>query len=225
MHKTKMRFFTFTNNFNWKYIIGEILLIFVGISLAIWFNNWNTSNKNNHAKEIAIVKIKEEIKNNRDELIIAQKSNQLILNAFSEYSDLFDGTTSEITTSPAILNVMQEKYPGFYRIVDSVEVKAGIFHYRGGTYIQLEIPTLTDIAWETTRSIGITNEFSYECLYELASMYDLQGRMQKEVDKASDALQKREIRELMSILQFLDQLNDQLYKDYDSMVDGIDSCS
>ena len=26
---------------NWKYILGEITLIFVGISLAIWFNNWN----------------------------------------------------------------------------------------------------------------------------------------------------------------------------------------
>ncbi|MDH4089260.1 MAG: hypothetical protein OEV74_06110 [Cyclobacteriaceae bacterium] len=220
-----MRFFTFTNNFNWKYIIGEILLIFVGISLAIWFNNWNASDKNKHAKEIAIVKIKEEIKNNRDELIIAQKSNQLILNAFSEFSDLFDGTTSEITTSPAILNVMQEKYPGFYRIVDSVEVKAGIFHYRGGTYIQLEIPTLTDIAWETTKSISITNEFSYECLYELASMYELQGRVQKETDKASDALQKREIKQLMSILQFLEQLNEQLDKSYESMFDGIDDCN
>ncbi|WP_262910644.1 hypothetical protein [Psychroserpens luteolus] len=26
---------------NWKYAFGELLLIFLGITIAIWFNNWN----------------------------------------------------------------------------------------------------------------------------------------------------------------------------------------
>jgi hypothetical protein len=30
---------------NWKYALGEILLIFIGINLAIWFNNWNETRK------------------------------------------------------------------------------------------------------------------------------------------------------------------------------------
>ncbi|OEK06243.1 hypothetical protein [Roseivirga misakiensis] len=31
--------------FNWKYALGEIVLIFIGISLAIGFQNWNESRK------------------------------------------------------------------------------------------------------------------------------------------------------------------------------------
>ena len=30
---------------NWKYALGEIVLIFIGISLAIWFNNFNEERK------------------------------------------------------------------------------------------------------------------------------------------------------------------------------------
>ena len=40
-----MRFFKENRRLNLKYIFGEILLLFIGINLAIWFNNWNTSKK------------------------------------------------------------------------------------------------------------------------------------------------------------------------------------
>ena len=30
---------------NWQYAIGEVILIFVGITLAIAFNNWNEERK------------------------------------------------------------------------------------------------------------------------------------------------------------------------------------
>ena len=45
--------------FNWKYIIGEVSLIFIGISLAIWFNNWNENQKLKRVE----VQILQEIKN------------------------------------------------------------------------------------------------------------------------------------------------------------------
>ena len=64
---------------NWKYFVGEILLIFFGISLAIWFNNWNTSNTINENKRIAIDKIEEEIQNNLSELHSAREVNLKIL--------------------------------------------------------------------------------------------------------------------------------------------------
>ena len=40
---------------NWKYAIGELTLIFLGISLAIWFNNWNDEQKRDKL-EIEILK-------------------------------------------------------------------------------------------------------------------------------------------------------------------------
>ena len=60
-----MRFFKLNRKLNLKYIFGEILLLFIGINLAIWFNNWNASKKINEEKKVAISKIAEEIKNNK----------------------------------------------------------------------------------------------------------------------------------------------------------------
>ena len=95
-----MRILKLKNNFNWKYITGEILLIFIGISLAIGFNNWNTSLKSTRQIDISITHIKEEIENNLKELKEARKVNQKILQAFSEHKKIYDGKTTDLITSP-----------------------------------------------------------------------------------------------------------------------------
>ena len=35
----------FKHKVNWQYAIGEVVLILIGITLAIAFNNWNEWNK------------------------------------------------------------------------------------------------------------------------------------------------------------------------------------
>lgn len=95
-----MRLFKLKGEFNWKYVVGEILLIFIGINLAIWFNNWNTSKKSEYEKQVAIEKITEEIENNRSELNLARSKNMLILSAFNDYQNLYNGNTSELIASP-----------------------------------------------------------------------------------------------------------------------------
>jgi hypothetical protein len=219
-----MRILNFSKKINWKYILGEILLIFIGISLAIWFNNWNSSINASKEKEIAISKIKEEIQSNISELTAARKVNQLILDAYSEFKKIYQGNTNELITTPEHLNMLQGKYPNFFTVVDSTKDISGLFHYTGSTFINLELAELSQIAWETTRSINITNEFDYECLYELESIYNLQRRVESEIEKAASALQKREINELMSILEFLNQYDIQLEKDYKSMLKNIINC-
>jgi hypothetical protein len=169
-----MRFFKLKREFNWKYVFGEILLIFIGINLAIWFNNWNTS---------------------------------------------------QIIATPNTVNELKIKYPDFYRVLDSIPLKNGLFKYQGGTHILLEIPILNEIAWDTTKTLSILNEFDYECLYDLESMYSLQRLVQKEINKAADALQKRELTDLMNILGFLNQLNSQLSQNYKNVLENIENCS
>lgn len=210
--------------FNWKYVLGEILLIFIGINLAIWFNNWNASKKAIADKKVAITKITEEINNNNSELNLAQELNHQILLAYSEYKNKLDGNASLLAT-PAEVKELYTKYPGFYRISDSIPLENGVFRYNGSTQILLEIPTLTEIAWDTTKTLSILNEFDYECLYDLESMYSLQRLVQKEINKAADALQKRELTELMNILGFLNQLNSQLSQNYKTVLENIESCS
>ncbi|WP_033958919.1 hypothetical protein [Psychroserpens jangbogonensis] len=220
-----MRFFKLNGKINLKYIFGELLLLFVGINLAIWFNNWNSSKKTNESKAIAISKITEEVENNKLEIDIILKNNHQVLNAYKDFKNLYDGKTSIIIASPRQLQLQRKRHPGFFKTKDSVTLANGLYRYRGKTQIKLEIRTLTEIAWKTTTTLNVTNEFNYECLYELESMYNLQRRVQLEINKSADALQKGELEEIMSILSFMNQLGGELQNNYDSVKKNIQNCS
>jgi hypothetical protein len=59
---------------NWKYALGELVLIFLGISLAIAFQNWNESRKVNNQKALILQQIRTELlqdKTNLEEVIQA----------------------------------------------------------------------------------------------------------------------------------------------------------
>ena len=219
-----MRFFRRYGKLNFKYIIGEILLLFVGINLAIWFNNWNTSKIKNKDKTVALDKIVEEIENNKLEIDSLMINNRKILNAYRDYKRFYDGNTAKVRMSPKEFSLLKESHPKFFRLKDSMAVDNGLFLYRGTTYVNLEITTLTEIAWKTTTTFDLSNEFNYECLYELESMYNLQRRVQDEIDKSADALQKRELEELMHVLEFLEQLGTQLQENYNSILVNIENC-
>ena len=220
-----MRFFKLNRKLNIKYIFGEILLLFIGINLAIWFNNWNASKKINEEKKVAISKIAEEIKNNKIEIDSVLINSHRIINAYQDFKNVYDGNTAAINANPTQLKFLNNKYPDYFRVKDSIAMDNGIFHYRGVTRINLEIPTLTEIAWKTTTTLNVTSEFNYECLYELESLYNLQRRVQIEINKSADAMQQGKLDELMVILEFINQLGSQLQSDYESVKKNILNCS
>ena len=53
---------------NWKYAIGEIVLIFIGISLAIAFQNWNDQRKKNKLEQEILGQIYDDIKFNKTDV-------------------------------------------------------------------------------------------------------------------------------------------------------------
>ncbi|WP_276388243.1 hypothetical protein [Eudoraea chungangensis] len=218
-----MRFFK-PGTMNWKYIIGEVLLIFIGINLAIWFNDWNASNKTMANKKIAVTKIKEEIQNNLNELQTSRNLNLKIPKAISEYAGFPKNKEGDIEVSSKVMQSFQKEYPDFYVILDSMPIGEDLVLYNGDTQIQLELTALTEIAWETSRNMGIANEFGYECLYDLENMYNIQRLVKKELNKAAEALQSEEIDRLLRVLGFLEQLEEQLETDYKAMLAKIDFC-
>ncbi|MCG8330335.1 MAG: hypothetical protein MI974_21735 [Chitinophagales bacterium] len=218
------RLFKKAKNLNWRYIIGEILLIFIGINLAIWFNNWNESKKVVRGKRIAIERVTEEIQNNSKELEIALNVYSQLFNADADYSNFYNGSRSQILARPEEAIALRNKHPNFFLISDSTHHENGIYQYNGKTMIELELPSLTKIAWETTTATNLSAELDFDCLYNLESMYDLQRMIQIEINKAANALQKREIDGLMNILRFIHQLGLQLQEDYAIMHQSIKDC-
>lgn len=213
-----------SSGINWKYIVGEILLIFFGISLAIWFNNWNTSNTINENKRIAIDKIKEEIQNNLSEIRASRKVNSKIPKAIAIYKEFVSQGDGHVVSEKSRMKDFQEEYSGFFLIKDSVRINDSIYRYLGDTKINIELTELSEIAWETSRLMGIANEFGYDCLYELENMYNIQRLFQNEINKAAEALQNQDIDRLLRILGFMSQFDEQLESDYNSMLGQITNC-
>lgn len=220
----KVRFLKKIKRINLTYIIGELLLLFIGINLAIWFNNWNTSIKTAKTKEIAINKIIDEIKNNQLEVETVLNNSNKILNAYKAFKKHYSGNTSMVKATPLELNALVHRFPVFFTVKDSTLVDDGIYLYEGVSHINLEIPTLTEIAWKTTTTLNISTELNYDCLYELESVYNLQRRVQTEIDKSADALQRGNLEELMTILNFLKQLGNDLKQDYITLKKNIKNC-
>ena len=50
-------------NINWKYALGEILLIFIGITLAIAFQNWNENRKLGQIETEVLTQLNEALQN------------------------------------------------------------------------------------------------------------------------------------------------------------------
>ncbi|UJH66424.1 KAP family NTPase [Allomuricauda sp. SCSIO 65647] len=210
--------------FNLKYILGEIILLFVGINLAIWFNNWNNSKTIDKNKTVAIQKIREEIESNLDELIEARDQNGRIPDFIEKYDALSSENGDYILMSADEMVSFKEEYSQFYKVIDSTAADHNRFLYKGSTFIHLRMPELSKIAWETSKATGIFNEFGFDCLYELESMYNLQGLVEKEINNAFTALQEESIERLLRILVFIDQLDKQLEDDYREMLKSLDNC-
>lgn len=209
---------------NWKYILGEVLLIFLGINLAIWFNDWNADRNLNEDKKIAIAKIEEEIRNNLTELIDARKENEHLPSAIAGIKAMHSDLHNGILATPEELAKYQREHPGFFTTADSAEIRDDKYLYEGDTYINLELAELTEIAWETTKDMGIANEFGFDCLYELENMYNVQRLVQKEYTKSAEALQNNDIERLLRVLVFIEQLDSQLERDYKRTLDQIEIC-
>ncbi|MCL6267802.1 hypothetical protein [Flagellimonas myxillae] len=208
---------------NWKYIFGEILLLFVGINLAIWFNDWNASKSVQRDKEIALTKIKGEIEANLVQLVENRTENQKIPRFVRELDSL-KNEQDQLLLTPTDWQSFVAKYPNFITAIDSVEMGVGIYNYIGDTSLYLEITDLSSIAWEISKSTGIFHEFGYDCLYDLQGMYYTQELVREEMKKATEAMGNRSIEDLVKVLKIMDQLEGQLEGQYRDMIQSIDNC-
>lgn len=217
-----MSFFK-TKTINWKYIVGEILLLFVGINLAIWFNDWNTSKVVQRDKEIALDKIEGEIRANLEELVENGAQNQKIPAFYSEIRSL-KKENSGLVVPPNEIHALIKKFPEFVQKLDSIPAKNGLYEYEMDTFINLEITDLSSIAWDISKSTGIFHEFGYDCLYELQALYNTQELVKNEIRNATNALRDQSIDDLIRILEVLRQLEEQLEAQYKNMLEHIGNC-
>lgn len=70
-----------------KYAIGEIVLIFVGISLAIWFDNWNQERRDRQVERAMLMEIHEGVKTDLEDMRLTRHGHSMRVNAYKVIAD------------------------------------------------------------------------------------------------------------------------------------------
>lgn len=221
----KRRLFSLANSkgFAVKYIIGEVLLLFIGINLAIQFNNWNSARQAKKSIEIAIEKINEETTYNKNELENSIKSYHKIIAFLTAHKEIGNFST-DIVTSVDLMSKFRKDFSDFYIVKDSSKLGLDKYNYKGIIGIEVEVTDLKSIAWETAKSASILDFTNYNCLYELESVYNLQEKVKISIDNAMSDLYNGNFEKLLRSLKYLVQLQDQLIKTYDKLPNKLLTC-
>lgn len=133
---------------NWKYALGELFLIFLAITMAIWFNNWNENQK---SKKIEVKSIKE-IKNAIHQDLVDIKENIL-------------GFKTRVALYELIINHIENDLPLDKNLKDRLPYLQGITTFLSniGPYETLKSRGLETINNDSIRlKISLYYDFEYE---------------------------------------------------------------
>lgn len=93
----------------WKYAIGEIVLIFIGITMAIWFNNWNESKKERTIEIKSLKEIREAIRLDLDDI-------EINIEGFSKRTELYALLINHLENDMPPNKKLKELFPYFLGI-------------------------------------------------------------------------------------------------------------
>ena len=82
---------------NWKYALGELFLIFLGISLAIAFNNWNDARKQSQIETQILKEILGELNDDIKDIKINKGGHESAIRANEVLLDYYIGKTDSIS--------------------------------------------------------------------------------------------------------------------------------
>lgn len=159
-----------------KYAIGEIVLVVIGILIALSINNWNESRKIENQKQVLVLNLIEDFEENKILLeSVINYSNTLILkmDSFFEnaYSDnpkisldsikiLSDGFFRPIIFLPLTTTYDEAKASGNITLLNNKELSQDFTEFQRNlnTYLALEDQGINSFfngsVWELKKSIG-----------------------------------------------------------------------
>lgn len=209
---------------NVKYFTLEVALIFIGLTLAIWFNNWNENRKINTTKDIVLSKIRSEINNNYHEIKDNIQHLDTIIKTFNDFKKI-SGFKNTFEATKEELNTFQRRNPNFYKIEKSKKLNDDkLFLFHGSITLHFEITNLKFIAFETAKSTNILSEIRYDCLYELEDLYSQKYRIYRNFNRATELLQEGDFEKLIQNLKLITLLQNQVLQYYENTTNNFDNC-
>lgn len=132
--------------FSWKYALGELVLIFLGISLAIWFNNWNELRKAEKQRITLLQNLKEDVLldiENFNNMVGFHKNQRKQADMILDYLTNFPGEIDTMETATALIQIgwINQYSPSFATynemmgsgklvLIKSIELKKEMARYK-----------------------------------------------------------------------------------------------
>jgi len=136
---------------NWKYAMGELVLIFLGISLAIAFQNWNEERKNRIELQSILSNLETELKEDSASYELTFQRLEFREKNISQLQDYFRNQPKQIDSARTALSIITAGfittyYPGFavysellgsgkLSLVKSEEIKKALASYQSNVSI------------------------------------------------------------------------------------------
>ena len=158
-----------------------ILSTMIGVFAGIFLNGLFKESNLNRQSRIAMDKIEQEITSNEQIIVGNYKEN---MKYFEITKFIFENmnTDGDLILTSVDMAQFRLKYPDVLANIDSLKVKNDIYKYSGELNFDLNPPSLTisNIAWITFKNSQLTSNTSYECLYYLEVIDNLQDELIKE---------------------------------------------
>ncbi len=196
----------------------------LGVFLALYLDNLNSTLKTKERKEVSLQNIYDELVNNELELSDSMGNVKVknFLDAIIEIDPNISGST---TSKSAHINVLKKRYPELLGVRDSTHVKEDQYLYKLDYQMEFELHAIKNIAWETSKMSNITNEFDYDCLQELVEVYSLQELYLEEQQKVLGYVINQDLIKINRVLYLLQQLRAQLLESIREAKEAVQDCS
>ncbi len=208
-----------------KYIVTELVLIVVGILLAINLNTWTNNRKLDAESRTSLEKIRNEAERNIEELEESLSSGESVQNLYTAFITLQEeADTASVEYVTAELESMVAEYGDQLGI--RPEDVGQTARALGDVTLpfDLELAELNDIAWQAAKLSNTVNQFEYDCLAELLSIYNLQGLFLTEQSKLIDTIAEQDLNKLRIVLNIGLQLGNELKARYQSLLNEENAC-
>lgn len=196
----------------------------LGVYSAFMLDSWKGNRQVKTQKALALRNIEGEILANKDSLQSHHEGILNLMEAIHEFQNYFDEERNFVSSSSELHQFM-EQYSSYFILNDSIQVDSKRNMYSIAASIEMDWLNLSFIAWETSKSIGIVNEFGFNCIFELESLYRLQRDTMDEFDMLIEAMKENDLDLMMNALKFFVQFQEMLLEDYKDVIDKINNCA
>jgi len=219
-----MRFLRKKFKNNVKYILTELVLIFIGIYLALSLNNWNESKRIEREKASVITKLEEEVQKNLSILNNAKEENLKFFRAMERYGELDGNDATQITATEEEYEQLMANHGDYFLFEEKTKIDAEKYLYEVSLQINFKFTELRDIAWSTAKTAGFAREFNYDCLLSIEDTYRDQQDYTNEMDKILPIIVESEYARLPITSSLARQYGTSLITSYENLLPILNGC-